>query len=325
MTGPGPGSLLFGIYAGSGAGEQAAPGPPDVPGQIDAAADDLQGRPGRPFAVRAYQAFADPGGPGSPAHPPTPEDFGRYLRRGRTLDLVAQFHSASGDVGGYCAFLEELVDRHGAALGTLQVGEEPNVTGTPDLDGWYPKVAEAIVSGVSAAKARARRDGLAGLRVGINTTPLLGPAAGFLADLARLGGERFAADLDYIGLDFFPDVFRPLAAGRLAAVVTALLTGHRHDVLAPAGFGHLPLVITEHGWPTGPGRPPQRQAEVLETVVGVVAAQASALGIAGYTHHSLRDACTADPGLFSQFGLMTDAYEPKPAFHAYRRLIAALG
>jgi hypothetical protein len=320
----GPGSLVFGIYAGSGAGEQAAPGPPDEPERIDAALDELQGRPGRPFSVRAYQVFTDPGGPESPALQ-TPAGFRRYLRGGRTLDLVAQFHSASGDVGGYCAFLEELVDRHGSVLSTLQVGEEPNVTDTPDLDGWYPKVAEAVVSGVSAAKARARRHGLADLRVGFNTTPLPGPAAGFLADLARHGGERFAADLDYVGLDFFPDVFRPLAAARLAGVVTALLAGHRRDVLTPAGLGHLPLIITEHGWPTGPGRPPGRQAEVLETVVGVAAARAAELSIAGYTHHSLRDACTADPGLFSGFGLMTDAYVPKPAFHAYKRLIGALG
>jgi hypothetical protein len=358
----GPGTLRFGIYPGSRTGAQAAAGPPDVPGQINAALDDLQGRPGRPFAVRAYQAFADPGGPGDPAaegdnskrraspnskkraspcapghlsaegdnskkraSSTTPEDFDHYLRRGRTLDLVAQFHSASGDVGGYCAFVEDLVDRHGGALSTLQVAEEPNITDNPDLDGWYPNVAEAIVSGVAAAKARARRRGLAGLRVGINTTPLIGPAAGFLAGLKRLGGERFTADLDYIGLDFFPDVFRPLAGDRLAAVVTALLTGHRRDVLAPAGLGRLPLIITESGWPTGPGRPPGRQAEVLETVVGVVAGQAAALGIAGYTHFSLRDACTADPGLLSRFGLLTDAYEPKPAFGAYRRLIAALG
>jgi hypothetical protein len=83
-------------------------------------------------------------------------------------------------------------------------------------------------------------------------------------------------------------------------------------------------VITEHGWPTGPGRTPQRQAEVLRTVIDVIARSASALNITGYIHHALRDARSAGSGLFCQFGLMTDDYTPKPAFHAYRDLIDAL-
>jgi hypothetical protein len=103
--------------------------------------------------------------------------------------------------------------------------------------------------------------------------------AGFFTDLTRAGGERFVADLDYIGLDFFPDVFRPVAADRLADVVEALLAGHRQDNLVPAGLGHLPLVVTE-----------QRPLGRL--------------------------------WLFCRFGLMTDDYTPKPAFHVFRDLIA---
>ena len=83
-------------------------------------------------------------------------------------------------------------------------------------------------------------------------------------------------------------------------------------------------MITEHGWPTGPGRAPQRQAEVLRTVIDVITRNAEALNITGYTHHTLRDARSAGSGLFCQFGLMTDDYTPKPAFHAYRDLIDAL-
>jgi hypothetical protein len=146
----------------------------------------------------------------------------------------------------------------------------------------------------------------------------------FFAGLTRAGGDQFIADLDYIGLDFFPDVFRPIAPGRLAAVVQDLLRAHRRDNLAPAGLGHLPLVITEHGWPTGPGRTPERQAEVLRTVIDVISRDAEELNIAGYIHHTLRDARSAGPGLFCQFGLMTDDYTPKPAFHVYRDLIDAL-
>jgi len=317
--------LTFGIYPGSAVGDVELSGPPDQPDRINQALADLQGPPGRPFVVRAYEAYADPGDTGHASPRQAPAGYDRYLDRGRTLDLVAQYHSRSGDVDGYCAFIERLIDRHGEYLTSLQVGEEPNVTGDPNLDGAYPRITEALIAGVRAAKDKARRSGHRDLTIGCNSAPLLGPDSGFFADLVRAGGgERFTADLDYIGLDFFPDVFRPIAPARLAAVVQGLLQAHRRDNLAPAGLGHLPLVITEHGWPTGPGRPAERQADVLRTVIDVVARNARALTITGYIHHTLRDALSSGSGLFCQFGLMTDDYTPKPAFHAYRDLIDAL-
>jgi hypothetical protein len=187
-----------------------------------------------------------------------------------------------------------------------------------------PALTEALIAGVHAGKDKARRSGQLAIKVGCNSSPLLGADSTFFADLTRAGGEEFIADLDYIGLDFFPDVFRPVAADRLAAVVQGLLQAHRRDNLAPAGLGRLPLVITEHGWPTGPGRTAQRQAEVLRTVVDVISRNAEELNITGYIHHTLRDARSAGSGLFCQFGLMTDDYTPKPAFHVYRDLIEAL-
>jgi hypothetical protein len=42
------------------------------------------------------------------------------------------------------------------------------------------------------------------------------------------------------------------------------------------------------------------------------------------THHTLRDARSAGSGIFCQFGLMTDDYTPKPAFHLYQDLISTL-
>ncbi len=151
--------------------------------------------------------------------------------------------------------MRELVEQYGAVTSTLQVTEEPNDTGNPVLDGYYPSVREAIIQGVSAAKVRARELGYDDLRVGFNTTPLFGPSASFVAELAALGGPAFAAELDYVGLDFFPDVFRPVAASDLASAVAGLLRHHREAVLTPAGLGHVPLHITEHGWPTGEERP----------------------------------------------------------------------
>ncbi|WP_406273901.1 hypothetical protein OH799_00120 [Nocardia sp. NBC_00881] len=264
--------------------------------------------------MRAYTAFDD----GTDVHTrhktAAPVDAARYAVHGRTLDLVAQYRSASGNVDGYCRFVRQLVEQYGAITSTLQVAEEPDVTDNPTLDGYYPNVVQAIVRGVSAGKARARELGFDHLRVGFNTTPLFGPAASFPATLTECGGVEFARDLDYVGLDFFPGVFRPVSDAEFADSVAGLLRHHRCAVLAPAGLDHPPLHITEHGWPTGPDRTPRRQGEVVDIVVRIVAAEAEALHLSGYTHFALRDADSANPDLFHQFGLTTDRYIPKPAF-----------
>ncbi|WP_033443325.1 hypothetical protein [Saccharothrix sp. NRRL B-16314] len=311
--------MIFGIYPGGASGDDnggVTTGPPDSPDRISDLLDELQGA-GGPFLVRAYTAFKDTG-----STPTTPADAARHAVRGRRLDLVAQYQSASGDVAGYCDFVRSLVERYGAVTSTLQVTEEPNVTDNPVLDGFYPGVRDAITAGVVAAKAHARALGH-DVAVGFNTTPLFGPATSFPADLTARD-PAFADALDYVGLDFFPDVFRPVE-GDLAEGVAGLLAHHREAVMAPAGLGHLPLHITEHGWPTGPDRSPRRQAEVVEAVVRVIAENAERLNITGYTHFALRDADSANPGPFHNFGLTTDDYTPKPAFETYRALIAELG
>lgn len=320
--------MLFGIYPGGVTGDDAgglAGGPPDDPALVSSALDRLQGRPGRPFLVRAYTAFDDATRPGEPHPTATPADAAQYAVRGRRLDLVAQYRSTVADVDGYCDFLRELVGQYGAVTSTVQVAEEPNVTSNPTLDGYYPAVHEAIVRGVCVVKARARELGHTHLRVGFNTTPLFGPAASFVTDLTNRGGKDFITDLDYVGLDFFPDVFQPVAASDLADAVEGLLRHHRDSVLAPSGLGHLPLHITEHGWPTGPGRPPHRQADVVETVVRVIAARSKQLHLSGYTHFALRDADSAQSGLFHRFGLTTDDYAPKPAFEILKKLVERFG
>ena len=73
------------------------------------------------------------------------------------------------------------------------------MTGHPNLDGWFPRVTEAIVNGVSAAKAKARRCCYLDLKVGClarSVPAVAGPpsaagrwlAAGSLD--SHLGGAR---------------------------------------------------------------------------------------------------------------------------------------
>jgi hypothetical protein len=68
----------------------------------------------------------------------------------------------------------------------------------------------------------------------------------------------------------YPDVFGPrFDLDRLEGAVDWLLCGFREEALPVAGIGpEVPIRICENGWPTGPGRSEERQADVLETVLG---------------------------------------------------------
>jgi hypothetical protein len=172
------------------------------------------------------------------------------------------------------------------------------------------------------------------VRVGCNSTLAFDPGQAFWTGLGRAGGGEFRDALDYVGLDFFPDVFRPVPAERFAGTVAGVLRHFRRESLGAGGIpGSVPVHVTEHGWPTGSGRPPERQAEVLETVVRAVAAAADELNIDTYEHFALRDADSraetdtdgAVDDLMFRFGLMTSDYRPKPAYKTYQRLITELG
>lgn len=323
-------SLTFGIYPGGPSGTEAGitTGPDDDPTQIERALALLQGNDGRRFIVRGYEPFRDSPTDRSIARR-TPVAMEQYIHSGRRLDLVAQYQSVSGNVEGYLAFVGDQIRRYGPYATTLQVTEEANVVGQL-MDGDFPNVREALVRGVIAAKAAAREYGYTGLRIGFNATPSFAPHDDFWASIGMLGGATFLAAVDYVGLDFFPDVFRPVAPdgepGDLRQMVVAVLRVMREQWLPAAGIAaSVPIHITENGWPTGPGRSERRQAEVVEIIVRTIATHADEFNIAQYTHFDLRDADSDNPDLFHQFGLLRHDYSPKPAFDTYRHLIADLG
>ena len=315
--------VLFGVYPGGAAGNDAgglATGVPDDPASVEDALGELQGPDTRPFLVRCYARFSDETGPRH-TDIASPAGGERYAVNGRLLDLVLQYQSVSGDVAGYAAFVRDAVARYGAMTRTVQITEEPNVVGNAMLDGNYPDVRRAIVAGVQAARREARQLGFTHLRIGTNTTPLFGPSAGFYAELVTVGGQPLIEGLDYVGLDMFPGVFRALGEGTMRNASAGLLRYHRDQVLVPAGLGHLPLHITEHGWPTGPDRTPQQQAAAVSDVLETVLELKEQLHIGAYELFSLRDADSGNPDLFHQFGIMTDAYVPKPAYGVFKHLI----
>lgn len=301
-------TLTFGIYA---AGRIAVDdgSPPELVDPVLAALDELHGD--RPFLVRCYVHY-----PTVVEAPPRPEAL---LNSRRRLDLVACFRDPGHDLTGWLEFLRGLLRRYGPRLASLQITEEADNAG-PGGDGGFPAVRQALVEGVVAARREADELGLDVL-VGCNSTVVFDPAQEFWSDLGRRGGAEFVGALDYAGLDLFPDVFRPVPVDRLAETVLGALTVFREWSLVAAGIpGSVPIHVTEHGWATGPGRSGARQAEVVDTVVRVVAG--CDLNVTAYEHFALRDADSGRDEPLYQLGLLRSDYSPKPAFAVYRDLVA---
>jgi hypothetical protein len=141
-----------------------------------------------------------------------------------------------------------------------------------------------------------------------------------------LAGRGSPRPADYAGLDMYPDVFGPrLGLGELDGAVGWLLGTFRQQVLPIAGMGPaVPIRVCENGWPTGPGRSPERQADVLETVVRAVHARRAEFGVTHWELFTLRDADSSSDDMFHQFGVVRDDYSPKPAFARLCALLAEL-
>lgn len=323
--------LVFGIYLGGILGTDVgmASGKPDDPACIREMVGRLEGD-AKSFAVRCYLHYTD-SSPDPKADSSQPKDFLQYGGDGRELDLVLSYTSESGNVAGWVEFVRTVVRRYGSEIASLQVTEEPNLTHVPIIDGSFPNVREALVRGVVAAKEEARRCGFDTLQIGFSAVPFFETDAhDFWTDIGALGGDTFVKSLDYVGLDIYPDVFFPLAPsglpGDIRHFVEFALRSFCETSLPSAGIpATVPIHVAENGWPTGPDRSYEQQAEVLETIIRTVYEYRGNYNVTRYELFDLRDADSSNPDLFRQFGILRDDYSPKPAFEVYRMLIDELG
>src|SRR5579859_3851578 len=256
--------LIFGIYPGGSTGfgsGQAVTA--DDSARIHEALNRLQ-MDGPPLLVRGYLPYTGSLSAAEALAIKTPAAVEQYVQDGRKLDLVLQFRQSNLD--GWLTFIRQAIHRYDSMLITLQITEEANVPMTPEVDGCIPQVREALVRGVVAAKEEIQRAGL-NVQVGFNPALSFDSEDSFWPAIAALGGQSFLDALDYVGFDFFPDVFRPLPDAReatLRAAVAGVLSHFRNVSLAAGTIPQTcPIHITEHGWPTGPARSPERQAEVV--------------------------------------------------------------
>jgi hypothetical protein len=228
----------------------------------------------------------------------------------------------------WVSFVSQVVAGHGHELAAIQVTGEPNLAGIPAAaDGAYPGVREALVSGVLGAAAAKRESG-ATAAIGFAVAPEVDPAAsGFWPEVRDLGGSDFAAALDYAGIDIYPDVFGPrFGLDQLPGAVDWVLRTYRERDLAGAGIpATVPIRICENGWPTGPDRSEQAQADVFETILRTVHGLRAELNVTHWELFTLRDADSSKDDLFYNFGILRDDYSRKPAFARLRTLIAELG
>jgi hypothetical protein len=69
---------------------------------------------------------------------------------------------------------------------------------------------------------------------------------------------------------------------------------------------------------------PAMQATALRAAVTAVDSLRATYNVTAYRWFDLRDADSAGQSFESHYGLLNDDYTPKPAFAAYRRLVAEL-
>ena len=326
--------LRFSIYPGGSAGSVLPVPPssqPEDQGKIFSALDRLRPANG-PLAVHLYIDFTDDPQANSESLDVAEGQIRLYGDAGYEVELVVRFRSDAGDAAGYAEFLRQAVRRLAPLPGFkgLQVANEANFTAAPDAaDGAYPNVRQALVAGVIAADDEADQLGRP-LEVGFNWFYRTAPGAEeeFWTELGTIGGDPFRDALDWVGLDAYPGTFFPPGAdssnGR-GAMINALDV--LRDCFMPlAGIGDAVAIhVTENGYPTDLGtRTPERQRQVLETMVRAVHEFRANFNVTSYNWFALRDGDSSSPDFQQHYGLLNDDYSEKPAFGAYCALIAEL-
>jgi hypothetical protein len=333
---PRPRRMLFGIYPGGEAGALLASGAariPDRPSVDLRALGLLRGR--HALVVHLYMSYT---GRFSAEDAAVLRQLAFFTRHGYLADLALTYRSQN-DVKGFVAFVRRVVDKladNKRAI-DLQVTNEVNFSASPNTsDGAYGGAKDALIEGVIAASARARRDRAAHLRIGFNWFYRTDPVSEqqFWSYLGDHGGKRFDAAVNWVGLDVYPGTYFPPASppganmtplNDTAAMINAFST-LRDCFMPEAGLGpQVPIHVSENGWPTGPGRSASDQVTHLEAMVNATIEYAGDYNVTQYNWFDLRDSDSTGVDFEQHFGLLQDDYTPKPAFAAYRALIARYG
>jgi hypothetical protein len=334
--------LRFGIdpgLAGSVGGAQ-------LPSVADNSAKDLSAvkalrPPGRVLVVRLNRLFWSDGNAGISAFRTRVR---RYTRAGLDVELQVRYHPNSaenGNLAAWRAYVRHVVDVFGSnrRVVAMTITNEVNVTFSPNTsDGSYMNAKDALIEGIEAAHAEARRRHYRQLRFGFTFAYRFSPQGdtAFFAYLGAHGGATFRRALGFVGLDFYPGTVYPPAMTPGTTYTSAMveaLGSLRNCFLPMAGIRRkTPIWITENGVPTGVDLNDAAQAAALTQLVEAAQAYSGTFNVTDYRWFNLRDSDSTPLGslpgaalTFATDGLLTDTYSAKPAFAAYRGLIARLG
>lgn len=324
--------LTFGIYPLSAAGTPfgLAVGPEDNYEKIQFALRDLRGESKKLFP-RNYLIYT------KEWEAKMLSNADRYLKAGLLGDLAigcgdwTHLQEPGIDLDNWLAFIREVINKYGSHLASLQITNEPNLS---FMEGSKPYIMQALVEGVITSKEKAQECGLP-IKIGFGSVPE-SPAAvpHFWENISKAGGKAFIDSVDFVGHNFYVDVFeeQALSLNDIPASIEHTLRNLREKDLVIAGIpASVPIRITENGWPTGKNpitnveRPYEHQAKVLETVIQTIYDLSRELNISHYELFGLRDADSSKDDLFHQYGIMRDDYTPKPAYHTFKKLIRELG
>jgi hypothetical protein len=327
---PGP-ALRFGITPGVQTGQLGTgpvpPRTPEIAAKQLAALAELRPAKG-PFVLRLHRFFWSEGEAGVRRFLALAK---RYTSRGYLVELQLRYHptpAQEGDIAAWLRYVRRVVDRFGPnpRVVAIQVTNEVNLAISPDSsDGAYEGAREALIQGVKAAKAEARARGFDQLEIGFNWAYRNSPSEEqeFWGYLREHGGPSFVRALDWVGVDAYPGTFIPpfnSPGGERDALVNAFSSFRCYS--GGAGIPKsVPIHVEENGYPTGPGRTYERQAQAMDTMVRAVHDFRGTFNISDYRWFNLRDGDSTSPNFQTQYGLMTDEYVPKPAFGLYRKLV----
>lgn len=227
-------------------------------------------------------------------------------------------------------FIRKVINKYGAHLASLQITNEPNLS---FMEGSKSYIMQALVEGVIAAKKEVRLLNLP-IKIGFGSVPE-SPASvpDFWENLAKAGSSSFIESVDFVGHNFYVDVFedQPLDLKEIPAAVEHTLRSLRGNITKIGIPTSVPIRVTENGWPTGKNpianieRPYERQSTVLETVIRTIYKLRKEVNVSHYELFGLRDADSSKDDLFHQYGIMREDYTPKPAYNTFKKLIQELG
>ncbi|PGS56324.1 hypothetical protein [Bacillus sp. AFS041924] len=318
--------LTFGIYPLSVAGTPIglAIGPEDNYEKISSAIKELKGN-AKQLLPRMYAVYMGP-----ETEEKVFSALNRYKNAGLLGDLtIGCLMDPSLSLDYWLNFVRKVIKGYGIYLDSIQITNEPNLS---FMDGSKPYVIEALVQGVIIAQEEIKKSNLT-IKIGFGSVPEGEKTIPhFWEKLMKIGGDELIRSIDYVGHNFYVDVFEePLEIEEIAASVENILRKFR-ETLNRIGFPfELPIHITENGWPTGKNpfiqieRTYAKQTVVLEKVIRTVYRLRQELNITHYEFFGLRDADSSKDDLFHQFGIMKDDYTPKPAYFTYQKLVNELG